>query len=91
MKVYVVNVSLGQYDDHRIVIDGVYKNPSDAEERCKKIDAEHKALLDTPEPFPIEEYETRTRVEQVNYDKWEWDRMKSEEFNRATVKEFELK
>jgi len=86
MKVYVLTISSGQYEDHRESIVEVHTDPLKAEERKRYIEADYKSQFDNPPPEP-------TVPDDDNDDLWHrWflDKCDVEEFNCCYIRETEL-
>jgi len=88
-KVYLVQSSFGQYDDHYISIEGIFDNPALAEECKAKIIAEIESYKDIPEPTDIVDRDM-TKEEYDVWDNWFAKSNIANDFNSCSVIEYTL-
>jgi len=87
---YIVQTSMGQYEDHRIIINGIFLNAIDAESLKNKIEFYYIELKNIPAPFAEKELPILSDEQYDEYYKWQANIWLCEELNYVEVKEFPL-
>jgi hypothetical protein len=88
-KVYLVESSFGQYDDHYMKTEGVFTDPTKAEELKAKILAEIESYKDLEEPVYPDDIEM-TEEQYKTWEEWFAKHGEAYDFNGCYVREYVL-
>ncbi len=86
MKVYILEISIGQHDDHSTRILDIFEHAQDAETEKRRLETNLKAIIDFGDPIPDfnDDFSDELYDEYLEY-------RNALEINGYNITEFELK